>query len=375
MPRNNDYHQQVQIQRTQRIREICKELPDACTDYFYAISQTTSALTRLAYAYDLRLFFQYLTLEQPAFAGVDPRLITTQQIGQITARQLRDFQDYLTQYVKQGDDQNSETVINNHELGIMRKLCAVRSFFEYLFSNEKIPANIATLVPLPKLHEKPILYLEKDEVEKLLEAAENGSGLTERQKKYQNITKARDVAILTLFLGTGIRVSELVGIDIDDIDFSINGFVVTRKGGNQTILYFPETVAENLQTYLKQRMEIEAMPGDENALFLSLQRRRITQRAVENLVKKYAMIAAPLKKKISPHKLRSTFGTSLYQETGDIYLVADVLGHADVNTTRKHYAAMSDQRKREAAKRVVLPEARPESNEPEEIKEETTDEE
>ena len=353
MAKQAGYHQQIELKRTQRIREICKELPDACTDYFYAISQTTSALTRLAYAYDLRLFFQYLTLEQADFSSVDPRLITTEQIGKITARQLRDFQDYLTQYIKQNNE--SEVVISNHELGIMRKLCAVRSFFEFLFSNEKIPANIATLIPLPKLHEKPILYLERDEVEKLLDAAENGSGLTDQQKRFQNRTKARDVAILTLFLGTGIRVSELVGIDLDDLDFTINGFIVTRKGGNQTILYFPESVADALQAYLRERREIVPEPGHENALFLSLQRRRITQRAVENLVKKYAMIAAPLKKRISPHKLRSTFGTSLYQETGDIYLVADVLGHADVNTTRKHYAAMSDLRKREAAKRVILP--------------------
>lgn len=349
------YHQQIEMKRIQRIRDIVKELPDACSDYFFAISQTTSALTRLAYAYDLRLFFQYLTLEQPMFAGCDPRLITMEQIGQITARQLRDFQDYLTQYIKQNDDSDGEVVINNHELGIMRKMCAVRSLFEYLFSNEKIPANIATLVPLPKLHEKPILYLERDEVEKLLDVAENGNGLTAHQQRFQKLTKARDTAILTLFLGTGIRVSELVGIDIDDLDFSMNGFIVTRKGGNQTILYFPESVADALHAYLRERQSIEAAPGHENALFLSLQKRRITQRAVENLVKKYAMIAAPLKKKISPHKLRSTFGTSLYRETGDIYLVADVLGHADVNTTRKHYAAMSDQRKREAAKRVSLP--------------------
>ena len=147
------------------------------------------------------------------------------------------------------------------------------------------------------------------------------------------------------------------------MDFTINGFIVTRKGGNQTILYFPESVAEALKSYLNERMQIEAVEGHENALFLSLQRRRITQRAVENLVKKYASVAAPLKKKISPHKLRSTFGTSLYQETGDIYLVADVLGHSDVNTTRKHYAAMSDMRKREAAKRVFLPKTNQESAE------------
>lgn len=364
-----DYHRKTEIKYTQRLRDLLRELPAACTDYFSGISQTTSILTRMAYAYDLRLFFQYLCAEEVEFSNTEPSLITVEQIGAVTARQLRNFQDYLTQYIKTDDQNGSETVISNHELGIMRKLCAIRSFFEYLFTNEQIPANVATLVPLPKLHEKPILYLEKDEVERLLESAENGSGLSPHQKRFQNNTKARDTAILLLFLGTGIRVSELVGIDIDDLDFSINGFIVTRKGGNQTILYFPESVADALQAYLRERNEVETLPGHENALFLSLQRRRITQRAVENLVKKYAQVAAPLKKRISPHKLRSTFGTSLYQETGDIYLVADVLGHADVNTTKRHYASMSDARKREAAKRVVLPVA------DKEVKTESEDEE
>ena len=105
---------------------------------------------------------------------------------------------------------------------------------------------------------------------------------------------------------------------------------------------------------MKERKEIKAEPGHENAFFLSLQKKRISQRAVENMVKKYARVAAPLKKKISPHKLRSTFGTNLYRETGDIYLVADVLGHTDVNTTRKHYAAIAEDRRRIAAEKTVL---------------------
>ena len=348
-----DYHEQVAIKRNTRIRELLQELPQDCSDYFRSISQTTSALTRLAYAYDLRLFFQFLCSEQPDFAGIEPRLISTSQLASITSRQIYEFQDYLTQYIR--SDEESETVVNNHELGIIRKLCCVRSFFEYLFKNERIPANVSTLVPLPKLHEKPILYLEPHEVEKMLSVADNGEGLSERQKSYLRSSRTRDKAILMLFLGTGIRVSELVGIDLDDVDFSINGFLVTRKGGNQTVLYFPETVADALLEYQRERLQVEALPGHENAFFLSLQRRRITQRAVENLVKKYALVAAPLKKKISPHKLRSTFGTSLYQSTGDIYLVADVLGHADVNTTRKHYAAMTDLHKREAAKKIQLP--------------------
>ena len=160
--------------------------------------------------------------------------------------------------------------------------------------------------------------------------------------------------VALVFLGTGIRISECVGLNIDDFDFEQNAFVVTRKGGKEVILYLSDEVADALKDYLVERKEIEALPGHENAFFLSIQRRRITQRAVENMVKKYAAIAAPLKKKISPHKLRSTFGTNLYRETGDIYLVADVLGHSDVNTTRKHYAAIAEDHRRIAAQKTVL---------------------
>ena len=160
--------------------------------------------------------------------------------------------------------------------------------------------------------------------------------------------------VALVFLGTGIRISECVGLNIDDFDFEQNAFVVTRKGGKEVILYLSDEVADALKDYLAERKEIEALPGHENAFFLSIQRRRITQRAVENMVKKYAAIAAPLKKKISPHKLRSTFGTNLYRETGDIYLVADVLGHSDVNTTRKHYAAIAEDHRRIAAQKTVL---------------------
>jgi len=355
MATEKDYHQTIEIERMKKLRKLSEQLPACCTDFFQSISQTTSSLTRLAYAYDLCLFFQFLCSEQPEFSNTDGRLITCEQISQITPKHLRAFQDYLTQYIKEDEQSETEIIINNHELGIMRKLCTIRSFFEFLFQEEEIPANVATLIPLPKRHQKPILYLEADEVTKLLETAENGNGLSQRQQAYQKNTRIRDKAILLLFLGTGIRVSELVGINIDDVDFSLNGFVVTRKGGNQTILYFPEPVADALKEYLELRNQIQPEPEHKNALFLSLQKRRITQRAVENLVKKYASVAAPLKKKISPHKLRSTFGTSLYQETGDIYLVADVLGHADVNTTKRHYASMTDAHKRTAAQRINIP--------------------
>ena len=350
-----DFHAQANIRRMDRLRDLQKELPIACSDFFRSIAQTTSTLTRLAYAYDFRLFFQYLTRENPLFADVEPRFMTDEHLDRITMRDIDGYQEYLTQYYCVDEETGDTRVVQNHELGIMRKLCSLRSLFEFLFKNNRIKANIATLVSLPKLHDKPILRLERDEMQKMLDTVASGEGLTKAQQRYLNFTRSRDTAMLLLFLGTGIRVSECVGLDVDDLDFDLNAFLVTRKGGDQSILYFPDQVADALKAYLDERAHIEPLPGHENALFLSMQRRRMTQRAIENMVKKYALVAAPLKKRISPHKLRSTFGTNLYQETGDIYLVADVLGHADVNTTRKHYAAMTDTHKREAARLIPLP--------------------
>ena len=357
------YHHHSAQKANEKLKELQLELPRLCTDYFRSISQITSALTRQAYAYDLRLFFRYLTLEESDFSDVEPRLMEQTHMQAITARHIEGFQEYLQYYYRQEDTEDGAAgkaqamvSVQNKELGIMRKLSSIRSFFDYLFKNELIPANIATLVAMPKRHSKPILYMEADEVQRMMEAIASGEGFSENQRAYLKNTQKRDIAILMLFLGTGIRVSELVGLDMDHLDLQRNSFLVTRKGGNQTILYFPDTVANCLKNYLEERRQVEPMPGHEFALFLSLQKRRISSRAVEKLVKKYALLGAPLKKKLSPHKLRSTFGTNLYQETGDIYLVADTLGHADVNTTRKHYAAMSDAKRREAAKRIQLPE-------------------
>lgn len=327
-------------------RTVLRELPEACADFIRSIETTTQPLTRYAYVSDLKLFFNYLTAECPKFADLTPASFTESDLNAITARDIQMYMEYLSLYMK------NDSEITNDNLGKMRKLASLRSFYKYLFKNSLIDADVAQLIDMPKRHEKPIIRLEIDEVARMLDLVESGEAMTDRQKRYNDHTKVRDLAILTLFLDTGIRVSELVGINIDDVDFSINGFLVTRKGGNQTILYFSDEVEGVLRDYLKVRKEIKAAAGDEDALFLSLQNRRISVRAVQNMVKKYATQAAPLKKHLSPHKLRSTFGTNLYHETGDIYLVADVLGHSDVNTTRRHYAAMSDDRRRMAAQKI-----------------------
>lgn len=332
---------------TKKLRTLVKELPEFCGVFFRGVESTTSALTRYGYAVDFRTFFTFLVNKNEIFKGKSVEAITLNELKTITAMDIELFLEHIAYYTK------DELKLENHDKAKARKLSSLRSLFKYLFKRELIDKNVAALVDAPKTREKPILRLEANEVANLLDAVDSGETLSPTQKRYHKVTKARDAALFALFLGTGIRISELVGLNNDDFDFDTNGFKVTRKGGESMILYFGNEVASALKSYLNRRGELSPLPGHENAMFLSMQGKRISLRAVQNLVKKYTNAVVPLKN-ITPHKLRSTYGTMLYQETGDIYLVADVLGHKDVNTTRKHYAELTDERRRQAAKAVIL---------------------
>ncbi len=342
------YYEQKDIENIKKLREMMTTLPPFCTEFFRGIEPRTSTRTRIAYAYDLSVFFDFLKKENPVFSKMERMDLTLDYLDQITVTDLEEYMEYL----KYRFNEHNQEIINK-ERGIMRKISSLKSFYNYFFRTEKLKTNPAALVQLPKLHEKEIIRLDIDEVALLLDAVEQGDGLTDKQKAFHNRTKLRDLALLTLLLGTGIRVSECVGLDLNDIDFKNGGIHIHRKGGKEVTVYFGTEVETALQDYLDERNSIIPEEGSENALFLSLQKKRMNVRSVENLVKKYARIVTPLKK-ITPHKLRSTYGTNLYRETGDIYLVADVLGHSDVNTTKKHYAALEDERRRSARNAVKL---------------------
>lgn len=348
METNNNYHDELNKKNVIKLRELLATLPSFCKMYFRGMNDTIGSRTKIAYAYDLRVFFEFLHKNNSYVSKFDIPDIPMSVLDNVTREDIEEYMDYLSLY-KDIDDKD----ILNDERGKSRKLASLRSFYNYYFRNELIETNAPSLVPMPKLHEKEIVRLEPDEVATLLDQVEAGTNLTRKQMDYHSKTVIRDVAILTLLLGTGIRVSECVGIDINDIDFDNSRIKVRRKGGNEDVVYFGIEVEKALIEYLNERKMIMPCEGHENAFFLSMQNKRINVRSVEILVKKYTSNVTTMKK-ITPHKLRSTFGTNLYQETGDIYLVADVLGHKDVNTTRKHYAAMKDENKRKAAKAVKL---------------------
>lgn len=333
------------IERLENILE--NDLPDFCREYFVGISANTTTLTRLNYAYDIRTFFNYLTKKVYRLKGKSTKEITPTDIEQLSPFEIEAYLNYVEIYK---DDQGN--IIKNSARGKSRKLAAIRSMIRYFEKKQLIRYNPTASVDMPKLREKEIIRLDTDEIDAMLDVVDTGDGLSKRQQKYQENTRVRDLAIVSLFLGTGIRVSELVGIDIDDVNFNDLSFIVTRKGGARVILYFSEEVAGYLYDYYSMRIADKSLKN-EPALFLSLQKRRITTRAVENIIKKYSLVAAPLKH-ITPHKLRSTFGTQLYRNTGDIYVVADVLGHKDVNTTKRHYAAITDDIRRNASTKVSL---------------------
>ena len=348
MDKKVTYHEQTDVENTLRLRDVLKTLPPFCRDFFRAIEPRTTTKTRISYAYDIRIFFQFLLEQNPAFRDWSIDAFTVDVLDQLTAVDLEEYEEYLKVY-QAGD--KTET---NGERGLKRKMSSLRSFYAYYFKREMIHTSPTVLVDVPKIHQKRIIRLEADEVALLLDYIEHGGDdLTGQKKVYYEKTKDRDLALVTLLLGTGVRVSECVGLDIEDVDFKNNGIKVTRKGGNEMVVYFGPEVEKALKNYLEVRKNIIPVEGHEHALFYSTQRKRIGVQAVENLVKKYARQVTTTKK-ITPHKLRSTYGTALYQETGDIYLVADVLGHKDVNTTKKHYAALDDSRRRQAATAVKL---------------------
>ena len=340
------YHEQEKIKFRQDLRELQSELPSFLREYFRGTENVDSPRTQVGYARDIKTFFEFLMENNISLKGVKMHDISISVLSSITAIDIEEYMDHLRYYTKNGRE------YTNDEKSLKRKLVALRSMYKYYHKNRIINENPTLQVDIPKLHKKQIIRLDSDEVSELLDVVESGDKLTKKQMECHEKLAVRDVAILTLLLGTGMRVSELVGINLDDVDYVNDRIKIIRKGGYESFVYYGEEARQALLDYMDEREFAETLEGHSQALFLSSQKRRITVRSVENLVKKYAKTVTS--KHITPHKLRSTYGTNLYNATGDIYLVADVLGHSDVNTTRKHYAELDEDRKRSAKDRVKL---------------------
>lgn len=350
MGKDSAYYKDKARNQKLRLRELLNQLPEFAVDYIYSKEVTAQTSTLISYCYDLLTFFKFLLSNNPSIKKSVPSTkdFTLSIIENLNPQDIMEYQRYLELNVGDGDPHE------NGKKAIARKMSPLRGMYQYHMLHKNIKENPMLLVPLPRLKkDKNIIRMNNAEVRDILYTIENGSEyMSERQRKICEKTKYRDLAILTLMLNTGIRVSECTGLDLSDVDLRANTLVIVRKGGGQDVLYFNDAVNEAISNYIEtERKSVVPVEGHEKALFYSMQGKRISVDSIEKLVKKYSRIAVP-NKKITPHKLRSTYGTALYRETGDIRLVADVLGHENINTTIDYYAAIEDEHKRTAAKAV-----------------------
>ena len=343
-----NYKDEMTIRISNDTEKIVSTLPDFARKYFdYIENLELSPLTRKQYAYDMKMFFTYLE-NSAGFKDVDMNILTTADVlDNLTLDDINEYLKSMRTYTV--TDKNGNQVEKLYSPAIRaRRMSTLRSFYKHYYEIGEINNNLSTLIPVPKIPEKVINVLERDQVTRILDAVFDTEGMSEGEIKKNEKVRVRDYAILMLFFGTGIRVSELVGINAEDVDFYNCSIKVTRKGRDEDTVFFGSEVEDALTEYMERARPRLSGGEDIDALFLSNRKKRMEVRTVEIMIKNYAKKAG-LNVKVTPHTLRRTYGTNLYEETGDIYLVADALAHSSVNTTVKHYAKMSEDHKRIAA--------------------------
>ena len=334
--------------RDNNIIERCiaveNNLPKFMKDYFIYLKGSVAVSTRLAYLEDIQFFTSYLVEMQELTSASNIKNITLDEFNNIKARDVNMFLgDYCSRYYKQS--KNNTLVFENNNRALARKKSSLSTLFKFLYRNDQLENNITdgfNPIKLPKPQPDAIKRLEIDEVAKMLESVENGNGLTDKEKVYWRKTKLRDKAILALFVTYGLRLNELRELNISSFNFSRGEFMIYRKRGKEVLMPINNTCELVIKDYIYNERTQSELLDDENkdALFLSLQNKRINPKAIRQLVKKYTSISMETsrEKGYSPHKLRATAATSLIQNGFSIYDVQNLLDHDNVTTTQLYAA-------------------------------------
>jgi len=313
-------------------------LPPFAKNFINHLAVTNkSKSTQVAYTYELCLFFNYLCGSIPSFPSSpsDIELSLMETIGHLH------IESYLSW---------ANTERTNGPRALARKQAVIRSLYRYLLREDMIHKDVTIKLDPISVNQKLPKALEPNEIADLTDALETGIGLSEGQLKYHVYTEKRDYAIVLTLIGTGLRLSELCNIDISKANINKGYFEIVRKGNKETIIYFNDDVAKALQNYLLNERP-RYIHKDVDALFLSIQGKRISKRAVQNLIAKYMTILKTLghnTEGFSVHKMRSTFATILLRETDNLAIVQDALGHSDPRTTRIYAKVLDEQLKRAA---------------------------
>lgn len=319
--------------------EIENQLPKFLRGFFIYLKGNVLPATRLAYLHDIRFFFQYLIDETELTEADTADKIKLSDLENVKAVDVNIFIDYCRKYkVRSGD---TTYIYENSNKSLARKKSSISVMFKQLYRDELISKNITDgfdPIKVPKPGEREIKALQDDEVMIMLDAVTTGSGLTAHERSYWEKTKKRDKAILILFLTYGLRLSELQQLNISSFNFNRGEFKIYRKRGKESIMPLNNSATAVLHDYIDNERADDKTLDNENrdALFLSLQGRRMTERQIRELVKKYTSIALKTSRKAgySPHKLRATAATSLIGRGNSIFDVAALLDHEQVTTTQ-----------------------------------------
>lgn len=343
---------------------IEKELPKFLRGYFAYLKGNVLPMTRLAYLHDIKFFFNYLMEETDLTRAKDLTQITAEDLNGVQAVDVNMFIDYCRKY--KVETKNAVYMYENANKTLARKKSSVSVLFKYLYRDGLIEKNITDgfdPIRVPKPGEKEIKALQDDEVMIMLDAVTSGTGLTAHERSYWEKTRLRDKAILILFLTYGLRLSELQQLNVSSFNFSRGEFKIYRKRGKESIMPLNISATEVVRDYINRERphEEKIQDGHTDALFLSLQGRRMTERQIRDLVKKYTSIALNTSRKAgySPHKLRATAATSLIGRGNSIYDVAALLDHEQVTTTQL-YARQKANVKRDLVKGMEWEEERKE---------------
>ncbi len=318
---------------------IQKQLPNFMRSYFAYLKGNVLSRTRLSYLSDVRFFCQYLIDETDLTRAAVIKDITLAEFNRIKAVDVNIFIDYCRSYTVEKDDEI--VLYENGNKTLARKKSSVSVLFKQLYRDELVDKNITDgfdPIRVPKAGEREIKALQDDEVMIMLDAVSAGTHLTPKERQFWEKTKLRDKAILILFLTYGLRLFELHQLNVSSFNFNRGEFKIYRKRDKEAIMPLNESVHRVVTDYIENERGREDSISDEHkdALFLSLQGRRMTERQIRELVKKYTSIGLATSRKAgySPHKLRATAATSLIGRGNSIFDVQALLDHEQVTTTQ-----------------------------------------
>ncbi|MBN2260906.1 MAG: tyrosine-type recombinase/integrase [Clostridiales bacterium] len=324
----------------EKIMKIERVLPYFMKDYFTYLKGAVSLNSRYAYLNDIKFFCEYLINNTDKINGDSIDKISLDDFNSLKARDINTFLgDYCTRYYK--DSGISMTVYENNNRALSRKKSALSSLFKFLYRNEQINSNIVeglNPIKLPKPQPDAIKRLYVEELNSLLNIVKTGDGLSESEKKYWDKTKLRDKAIILLFTTYGLRLKELQELNISSFNFTRKEFVIFRKRSKESIMPLNKSVENSIKDYIEN--ERSKYSDDEDALFISIQNKRLSERSIRQLVKKYTSIALdkPRSNGYSPHKLRATAASTLIEFGFSIYDVQNLLDHDNITTTQLYSA-------------------------------------